>query len=94
MNQVQEEAGLMITVDHEGSLNDKVNGDDSDNLPLKLEATPSKRPRGRPRKNQTIAKPVSNDFFFVFMKIYSSLFFMNWYYKVLFILRFICINAD
>jgi hypothetical protein len=59
MNQVQEEAGLMITVDQDGPLDQELNGDESEHLPVKLAVTPGKRPRGRPRKNQTVARPVN-----------------------------------
>jgi len=56
---VQEEAGLMITVDEDGSLDEQLNSDNRKRMPSKLEATPSKRPRGRPRKNQAASKQVS-----------------------------------
>ena len=61
MLQVQEEAGLMITMDHEGSLREQMNGDAR---PVKPETTPSKRPRGRPRKNAAVVvKPVRVAYF-------------------------------
>lgn len=56
--QVQEEAGLMITVDHDGPLDQQLNGAEDERLPVKLSVTPSKRPRGRPRKIQAVARPV------------------------------------
>ena len=53
---MQQEAGLLIGVDGNGSAANAVVTDDDDAPPTKAEPTPVKRPRGRPRK---YPKPVS-----------------------------------